>query len=255
MNRLPSPRVRPCLETLENRLVPARLDYLLEIDRVTGETPDKGHETHIELVSFHFGDAQTGGQTTPPANPVSLPFTDQFGRVKVKFFWDRQGGADAGESVWIRTMSTWAGKQWGTVVNPRIGQEVIVDFLEGDPDRPLITGRVYNAEQMPPFTPAAKKTPGRTDFNEIVFEDKKGSEFIYIRGERDQGIKVENDEAHWVGHDRQKTIDHDETIRGKSLHVDANEEIIIKTGSAGIDMKQTGTIEVKGKDITVCGRG
>ena len=81
-------------------------------------------------------------------------YVDKYGRVKVQFFWDRQGKKDDKSSCWIRVAEQWAGKNWGFVCNPRIGQEVIVDFLEGDPDRPLITGRVYNAEQMPPYDSA-----------------------------------------------------------------------------------------------------
>jgi type VI secretion system secreted protein VgrG len=122
--------------------------------------------------------------------------------------------------------SPWAGKNWGAISIPRIGQEVIVDFLEGDPDQPIITGRVYNAEQMPPYALPANMTQsgiksrsslgGSPDnFNELRFEDKKGSEQVYIHAERNQDIVVESDETHSVGHDRKKTVGHDETIHIK----------------------------------------
>ncbi|SAK77955.1 Rhs element Vgr protein [Caballeronia temeraria] len=149
-------------------------------------------------------------------------YTDQYGRVKVQFFWDRQGKRDENSSCWIRVSQPWAGKGFGAVAIPRMGQEVIVDFLEGDPDRPIITGRVYNAEQMPPYDlpgnmtqsgikSRSSKGGSAANCNELRFEDKKGAEQVVLHAEKDQSIEVENDETHSVGHDRKKTIDHDET--------------------------------------------
>ncbi len=149
-------------------------------------------------------------------------WTDHYGRVKIQFHWDREGKKDENSSCWVRVSHPWAGKNWGMVAIPRMGQEVIVDFLEGDPDQPIITGRVYNAEQMPPYalpgnatqtgiqTRSSKGGSG-ANCNEIRFEDKKGAEQLYIHAEKNQDIGVENDETHWVGHDRKKNIDHDET--------------------------------------------
>jgi type VI secretion system secreted protein VgrG len=168
-------------------------------------------------------------------------YTDKYGRVKVQFHWDRYGKADENASCWIRVAHPWAGKNWGMVAIPRIGQEVVVDFLEGDPDRPLITGRVYNAEQMPPWELPANKTQtgvltrsskggAAANANAIRFEDKKGGEQLWIHAEKNQDIEVENDETHWVGHDRTKTIDHDETTHVKhdrTETVDNNETITI----------------------------
>jgi type VI secretion system secreted protein VgrG len=168
-------------------------------------------------------------------------FTDKYGRVKVQFHWDRYGKKDENSSCWVRVSQPWAGKNWGAIHIPRIGQEVIVDFLEGDPDQPIITGRVYNAEQMPPYDLPANKTQsgiltrsskggGAGNFNEIRFEDKKGAEQLFIHAEKNQDIEVENDETHWVGHDRTKTIDHDETTHVKhdrTETVDNNETITI----------------------------
>jgi type VI secretion system secreted protein VgrG len=155
-------------------------------------------------------------------------YTDKYSRVKVLFHWDREGMKTKDEncSCWVRVSQPWAGKTWGGIAIPRIGQEVIIDFLEGDPDQPIITGRVYNAEQMPPYALPANKTQtgiksrsslsGTPDnFNEIRFEDKKGSEQLFIHAEKNQDIEVENDETHWVGHDRKKTIDNDETTHVK----------------------------------------
>jgi type VI secretion system secreted protein VgrG len=150
--------------------------------------------------------------------------TDSLGRVKVQFHWDRLGQKDAGSSCWVRVGQPWAGGGFGAVQIPRIGDEVVVSFLDGNPDRPLITSRVYNAQNMPPWSLPANATQsgfltrsskGATaaNANAIRFEDKKGQEEVWIHAEKDQRIEVENDESHSVGHDRSKTIDHDETVQ------------------------------------------
>jgi len=161
--------------------------------------------------------------------------------VKVQFHWDREGKSDGDSSCWVRVATLWAGRQWGVIHIPRIGQEVIVDFLEGDPDQPIIVGSVYNADQMPPYGLPGNRTQsgiktrsslegGAANFNEIRFEDKKGGEQLFIHAEKNQDIEVENDETHWVGHDRTKTIDHDETTHVKhdrTETVDHDEKITI----------------------------
>jgi type VI secretion system secreted protein VgrG len=140
--------------------------------------------------------------------------TDNYGRVKVKFHWDRDAGADEGSSCWIRVSQPWAGKGWGTVAIPRIGQEVIVDFLEGDPDRPIITGRVYNADQTPPFDlPAGQhimgfrsdSTKGGGGYNEITIHDGKSDEKIVIFAQKNMNTTV--------GHDDEQTVVNDRTIK------------------------------------------
>ena len=177
-------------------------------------------------------------------------WTDQYGRVKVHFYWDRHDQSNANSSCWMRVSQAWAGKNWGAVQIPRIGQEVIVSFIEGNPDRPIITGRVYNAEQTVPYTLPANATQSGVksrsskdgspaNFNEIRVEDKKGAEQLFIHAEKNQDIEVENDETHWVGHDRSKTIDNDETVHVKhdrTETVDHNETITIgvnRTESVG----------------------
>ena len=158
-------------------------------------------------------------------------YTDEYGRVKVQFFWDRVGKNDENSSCWIRVSQNWAGQNWGIIFNPRIGQEVIVDFIEGDPDRPIITGRVYNAEQMPPYELPGEQTKstiktrsskggGPDNFNEIRFEDKMGSEEIYVHAEKDQNIVVENDRSETIGRDRSLLVGRD-----KSEQVDRNKSI------------------------------
>ncbi|MBT2298448.1 type VI secretion system Vgr family protein [Pseudomonas fluorescens] len=190
-----------------------------------------------------------GPQTAVVVGPSGEEiWTDQYGRVKVHFHWDRHDQSNENSSCWIRVSQAWAGKNWGAVQIPRIGQEVIVSFLEGDPDRPIITGRVYNAEQTVPYKLPANATQSgvksrsskdgsQANFNEIRMEDKKGAEQLYIHAEKNQDIEVENDETHWVGHDRSKTIDNDETVHVKhdrTETVDNNETIKI-----GVDRKET----------------
>src|SRR5208283_841538 len=199
---------------------------------------------------------QTAVVTGPSGEEI---YVDKYGRVKVQFFWDRKGKKNENSSCWIRVSEQWAGKNWGFVCNPRIGQEVIVDFLEGDPDRPLITGRVYNAEQMPPYDlpgnmtqsgikSRSSKGGSPANCNEILFEDKKGTELVSIHAEKDQSISVEHDESHTVGHDRTKTIDHDETSHIKhdrTETVDNNETITVHG-------KRTETVD-KNENITIHG--
>jgi type VI secretion system secreted protein VgrG len=140
-------------------------------------------------------------------------FTDKYGRVKVQFPWDRQGTNDANSSCWVRVGTLWAGQQWGAIHIPRVGQEVIVAFEEGDPDRPIIVGSVYNASMMPPYTLPDNRTQsgiksrsslqGSTDnFNELRFEDKKDSELIFFHAEKDFQREVENNDTLKVGFDK-----------------------------------------------------
>src|SRR5436309_7293762 len=142
-------------------------------------------------------------------------YTDKYGRVKVQFFWDRRGTKDDKSSCWVRVSTLWAGKGVGFIHTPLIGQEVLVAFLNGDPEDPIVVGRVWNAEQMPPYALPANKTQsgvktrssmhGTPDnFNEIRFEDKIGSEQLFIHAEKNLDSEVENDETHSVGHDRTK---------------------------------------------------
>jgi len=167
--------------------------------------------------------------------------TDEYGRVRVQFHWDRVGTFDEKSSAWVRVASTWAGSNFGFMAVPRIGQEVLVQFLDGNPDRPLITGRVYNQQNMPPWDLPANRTQtgilsrsskggGYENANAIRFEDKKGAEEVWLHAEKDQRIEVEHDESHWVGNDRSKTIDHDETVlvkHDRTETVDNNETITV----------------------------
>lgn len=200
-------------------------------------------------------------------------WTDKYGRVKVQFHWDRYGKMNEDSSCWVRVSQNWAGKKWGAMFLPRIGQEVIVEFIEGDPDQPIITGRVYNAELMPPYDLPANQTQsglksrsskGATpdNFNEIRFEDKKGEEQLFIHAEKNQDIEVENDETHSVGHDRKKDIKNDETVsvgNNRLENVGKNETISIgndrtesveKNESITIGENRTESVG-KNEDITI----
>ncbi len=158
---------------------------------------------------------------------VGLPgeeiFTDKYGRVKVQFHWDREGRHDADSSCWVRVATSWAGQHWGAVRIPRVGQEVVVAFLEGDPDQPIIVGSVYNAARMPPYQLPEHRTQsgvksrssvqgGPDDFNELRFEDKKGEEQIFFHAQKDFVREVEHDDSLAVGRDQTITIERDRTV-------------------------------------------
>ncbi len=156
-------------------------------------------------------------------------FTDKYGRVKVQFHWDREGQEDEKTSCWLRVATLWAGKQWGSVFLPRVGQEVVVAFLDGDPDRPLVVGSVYNDQQMPPYELPDNETisgiksnssTGGEGFNEIRFQDKADEEEIYVHAQKDYNVVVENDknthilndmQLHVVN-DRKELIDNDNDV-------------------------------------------
>jgi type VI secretion system secreted protein VgrG len=178
-----------------------------------------------------------GPQTAIVVGPAGDEiYTDKYGRIKVQFHWDRQGKKDENSSCWIRVAQVWAGSAWGGIQIPRIGQEVMVEFLEGDPDQPIVTGRVYNAEQMPPYglpdnatqsgiKSRSTKGGGDANFNEIRMEDKKGSEELYIHAEKNHTNITEADRSEDVGHDRSLHVGND-----KSETIDKN-----KTITVGVD--------------------
>jgi type VI secretion system secreted protein VgrG len=192
----------------------------------------------------------------PPGEEI---FTDKYGRVKVQFHWDREGKNNVESSCWLRVATSWAGQKWGSIHIPRIGQEVIVSFLEGDPDRPLVIGSVYNADMMPPYDLPANKTQsgiksrsskgaGPANYNEIMFEDLKGSELIRTHAEKDQLVEVENDRTVKVHHDESITVEHDRTenvqndetvtVQGKRKHYVVGEEQIQTDGDLHLTASQ-----------------
>ena len=203
--------------------------YHSELDCISRDTPwlpllnSNSQETRI------YG-LQTAKVVGPGGEEI---YTDKYGRVKVQFHWDRLGQQNENSSAWVRVASAWAGSNFGMVSIPRIGQEVIVQFLEGNPDRPIITGSVYNEDNLPPWDlPAnatqsgilSRSTIGATpeNANAIRFEDKKGSEEVWIQAEKDQNINVKNNESHTIGVDRTKSVGSNETV---NIGVDRTETV------------------------------
>jgi type VI secretion system secreted protein VgrG len=167
--------------------------------------------------------AQTAIVTGPKGEEI---WTDQYGRIKVQFHWDQDGQYDDQSSCWIRVNQGWGGQGWGNICLPRIGQEVIVSFLEGDPDRPIVTGGVFNAVQTVPYalpsgqnqmTFKTNSTPGGGGFNEIRLDDSKNHEEIYIHGQKDWNMVIEHDRTQQIGHDETLTVAHDRT---RTVHHD-----------------------------------
>lgn len=207
---------------------------------------------------------------------------DEYGRIRVVFHWntsDRQGEK---VSCPVRVASSWAGKRWGAVHIPRVGQEVVVSFLEGDPDRPLVIGSVYNADHMPPYALPDNRTQsgiksrshkggGAEDFNEIRFEDKQGSEELFLHAQKDmreevendhfvtvdhdEELEIKNDQRETIGNDRIQDVGNDDSTRvGRTFKLDAGSEIALVTGQSSIVMKSSGEIEIRGVNITINGQ-
>jgi type VI secretion system secreted protein VgrG len=187
---------------------------------------------------------------------------DADGCVLLQFPWDRGDGKDGKSKHRVHVASVWAGTQWGFVQLPRIGQEVLVEFLEGDPDRPIVTGRVYNSANKPPYALVANKTQsgwksrtvggGADNFNELRFEDKQGEEHVYLQAEKDLQVHVKNDETRTVLHDRTTTIKNADTRtveEGDDTHT-------VKKGKQTVEVSQGDqevTVAVGKQKITVNG--
>ncbi len=183
---------------------------------------------------------------------------DQYGRIHVSFHWD----AEQQSSCWVRLSQMWAGNGRGAFFFPRIGDEVIVQFLEGDPDQPLITGSVYNGSNVHPialpdgktqsgFISRSSKEGGQDNYNALLFEDLKGQELFFTQAERDQQGLVKNNMLLEVGKDRQSTIKNNDTLEvGKVLTLKAGSEIRLEVGSAKITLKSDGTINIEGNNLS-----
>ncbi len=304
------------------------------ISGMVGET-GYANEFHCIPSEVHFRPAQKnkrpamkGPQSAIVTGPAGEEiYIDEFGRIKVQFIWDREGENDENSSCFLRVMQTWAGNGWGASFIPRIGHEVIVTFLDGDPDRPIVTGAVYNGVNKPPYSSKTQsgikthstKSGTSANYNELRFEDKKGSEQVYIHAEKNLDTMVENDETLTVDNDRTKTVkndenstiendrnktvnnnqtetikknktidvgkDHKETIgsnmtimvdkdlkesvkgnytervtkdyalQAKTITLQADDKITIRTGGAQIVMKSNGDITMSGKTINIKGSG
>jgi type VI secretion system secreted protein VgrG len=200
----------------------------VSIDFRTGESGDYLYQNGFTAIPFAQPYRPTrdtpkpfvqGTQTAVVVGPGGEEiFTDKYGRVKVQFHWDREGKHNENASCWVRVTQPWAGKRWGASFWPRVGQEVIIDFLEGDPDRPIAVGTVYNADQMPPYLGEgfddkhkndnkvsgikSSTTPGGEGFNEWRFDDTKDKEQIFIHAQKDMDERVLHDTRERILHDR-----------------------------------------------------
>jgi type VI secretion system secreted protein VgrG len=223
---------------------------------------------------------QTAVVVGPPGEEI---YPDKYGRVKVQFHWDREGKRDENSSCWIRVSQIHAGQAWGAMDLPRIGEEVIVDFLEGDPDRPIITGRVYNADNMPPFAlPGEKTRRGNktktymgAGYNEMTMDDTPGNEQIRTNAQYNMDTAVGNNQTLIVGVDRSTQIGNNDTAKignnstesvgnnktvtvgnnmnvnvGKNMVVNAGTSITLKCGASKIFMNSGGIITITGTIIT-----
>jgi type VI secretion system secreted protein VgrG len=187
-------------------------------------------------------------------------WTDAYGRIKVQFHWDQQGTNDENSSCWVRVAQAWAGQGWGSLFIPRIGQEVVVSFVNGDPDCPLVTGAVYNAQQTVPYTLPSEQTKstiksnsskGGGGFNELRFEDKKDAEEVYLHAQKDLKVTVEHDRTTEVLNDATTTIKQNRSVTIQ----EANDTLVVAKGNRTVQV-QTGdeTHEVQGtRSVTVTG--
>ncbi|MCK0149289.1 type VI secretion system tip protein VgrG [Marivita sp. S6314] len=232
----------------------------------------------------NIGGIHTAFVTGPAKEEIH---TDKYGRIKVQFHWDLDGKEDENTSCWVRTMMPWTGKNWGAIAVPRIGQEVVIQFEEGDPDRPLCIGMLYNDKMMPPYKLPDNKTQsgvktnsskGGGGFNELMFEDKKGDELVRFQAEKDYEQIVKNNSTITVGLEKKdpgnlkttvhknlseivKTGDHstlvemgdlDINVKMGKITVKAMKSIEFKVGGSSIFMDPT-SITVKSTMINVKG--
>lgn len=264
-------------QVLEEQAGSAGTEYTCDFECIPSDVPYRPPQLTPKPV---VEGAQTAIVVGPSGEEI---YPDEHGRVKVQFHWDREGKMDEKSSCWIRVNQPWAGNQWGFMFLPRIGQEVIVDFLEGNPDRPIITGRVYHGTNKPPYSLPDEKTkstiksdssPGGGGFNELRFEDKKGEEQIFIHAERNQDIRVKNDLMEWVGNDRHLIVknnqnelveadkstevkgdekeavqgDHDRYVKGDDVHaIDGAQHITVK-GEQREEIGADRNLKVKNND-------
>jgi type VI secretion system secreted protein VgrG len=222
---------------------------------------------------------QTATVTGPGSGDEEI-HTDEHGRIKVQFHWDRLGKRDDHSSCWIRVSQAWGGAGYGSMIIPRVGHEVIVEFLEGDPDRPIVTGRVYNGVNVPAHGLPGKKamtvlrtatTPGGGGYNELRLDDSAGSQLFHLHAQKDMNIKIQNNKTEHVGVDETQTIGANLTHtvgandmlsigQNSKLEVKGNEEIkiggtdlLVVTGSEGIGIGGDYTLDVGGALAEVVG--
>lgn len=241
------------------------------------ETGDAGQDESMREVRFEAMESRVPfrSQRRTPLPIVQGPqtavvvgkkgeeiWTDKYGRVKIQFHWDRLGKKDENSSCWVRVSQIWAGKAWGAMHIPRIGQEVIVEFLEGDPDRPIITGRVYNADEMPPYKlpdnqtqsgikSRSTKEANDKNFNELRFEDKKGEELVYFHAEKDFERVVENNDSLKVGLDAKDDGDQKIEIHNNQTLIVGNKDSKSGTQVVTVWKDLNETVKTGDKTVTI----
>lgn len=207
---------------------------------------------------------QTAVVTGPSSEEI---YTDKYGRIKVQFHWDRLGKNDENTTCWVRCVMPWTGNNWGMISVPRIKQEVVIQFEEGDPDRPICTGMLYNADTMPPYALDANKTQtgiktrsskegAASNYNELVFEDKKGEEFIRMHSEKDYFQTIENNATVEIGLEKQDPGDLTQTIHNNKVEVikTGDHMFTVETGNQWIAINTDHTETVGGNaDQTIDG--
>jgi len=202
---------------------------------------------------------QTARVTGPEGEEI---YCDEFGRVKIEFPWDRKELNSERSSCWVRVASSWAGDHFGAVTIPRVGMEVVVSFLEGDPDKPLITGCVSNRVTAPPYSLPDHKTrtvlrsessPRNGGYNELSIEDRAGQELIHVRAQRDMAQKIGNSFQLEVGNERRETINGNSYTRaGRSLDIEAGQQVLLKAGaSVVLDAGASITLKAGGHHLVI----
>ncbi|MCZ7680542.1 MAG: type VI secretion system tip protein VgrG [Sandaracinaceae bacterium] len=234
---------------LDGEYVLTRVEHLARSGDASSRDP---YENRFECIPYtrehrprrrrpkpEIASAQTATVVGPAGEEIHC---DVHGRIKVRFHWDREHPADDSASCWVRVQHAWAGPTWGTIFIPRVGMEVLVQFVDGDPDRPLVTGSVYNADNPPPYALPDEKTkstiksrssPGGGGYNELRFEDRAGSEEIWLHGQKDWNAVIENDVNEGVGRDRTRSVRRDESV---NIGRDSRQDVArTRTRSVGRD--------------------
>lgn len=249
--------------SLEEGAANEATEYSAQFSVIPPTTPYRPQHKHHKYL---LEGAQTAFVTGPPGEEI---YTDEFGRVKVQFHWDREGQYDEATSCWVRLSQAWAGKEWGAITLPRVGQEVMVHFIDGDPDRPLVTGRVYNGVDKPPYSLPEHKTrttfkslsyPGGGGYNELRLEDKKGNEQIYVHAEKDAELYIKNDYRELVQKDFHTTVKANQyTAIGSDSHTHIGKNLNQSIGKShsqnigkDLHLKVSGSLHTQaGKDIHI----
>jgi hypothetical protein len=246
----------------DNQYLIVKADYSLSINQLeTGEgaVSDEPFRARYQLLDAkipfrpehtaikpEMAGPQTAIVVGPPGEEI---WTDKLGRIRVQLDWDREGGHNEKSTCWVRVAQAWSGSNWGAIYIPRIGQEVVVRFLEGDPDRPIVAGALYNKDNKPPYDLPANRTQSgirsrsskggtASNFNELRFEDKKGSEELHTQAEKDMSTLVKNDQSLRVGVDRKIEVGHNEDVtvsNDRSLEVGSdkakNKDVVVINGA------------------------